>query len=456
MIVCALTNVASAVPHKVNFTARITDTGGQPATGPLTLKVTLFDSPTGGTMVWEETHVGVPVERGLVYASLGSVDAANALTPTVFDGRALYAELTVDGDVLAPRIPIDSVPYALRAEVADTLANFDAASTQKRVTGTCPTGNYITAIDANGGVSCATDSAGSGDITAVTAGGGLTGGGQSGAVSLSVDTSSIQARVTGTCATGSFITAIGQNGTVSCGSDQVGIGDISGVTAGAGLTGGGTTGSVSLAVDTSTIQSRVTGTCATGSFITAIAQNGSVTCGTEPNAGDITGVTAGTGMTGGGTSGTVTIGIAANGVTATEIANGAVTMAKTSGPIGFSTISAGPTSSINGSRTIYSSSTSFTPDSNGTCFLTAWAWADGQSNAPFFLEPALLNGNTDVFPTGSAWVPASSSAISGSYHATSSAAINVNSGTAYRAGCHLGTVGFSVANPACRVSWICN
>jgi hypothetical protein len=58
-------------------------------------------------------------------------------------------------------------------------------------------------------------------------------------------------------------------------------GFVSSVTAGAGLTGGGT-GAVSLAVNTSTIQSRVTATCAVGSFIRAIASNGTVTCGTPP------------------------------------------------------------------------------------------------------------------------------------------------------------------------------
>lgn len=44
--------------------------------------------------------------------------------------------------------------------------------------------------------------------------------------------------------------------------------------------------------------------------------------------GDITQVTAGTGLTGGGTTGALTLGIAAGGVTATELANNAVTTAK--------------------------------------------------------------------------------------------------------------------------------
>jgi hypothetical protein len=53
------------------------------------------------------------------------------------------------------------------------------------------------------------------------------------------------------------------------------------VTPGAGLTGGGPIalgGSASLSVDTTTIQSRVSGTCVGGSFVTAIAANGGVSC----------------------------------------------------------------------------------------------------------------------------------------------------------------------------------
>ena len=47
-----------------------------------------------------------------------------------------------------------------------------------------------------------------------------------------------------------------------------------------------------------------------------------------PAGGYVSSVTAGTGLTGGGTGGAVTLGIAAGGVTATELANGSVTLPK--------------------------------------------------------------------------------------------------------------------------------
>jgi len=53
-------------------------------------------------------------------------------------------------------------------------------------------------------------------ITGVTAGSGLSGGGTSGTVTLSANLSSVQARVTGTCSSGTALGSIGADGSVSC------------------------------------------------------------------------------------------------------------------------------------------------------------------------------------------------------------------------------------------------
>jgi len=166
---------------------------------------------------------------------------------------------------------------------------------QRRINGVCPVGTSIRVINQDGTIVC--EPAGSGDITAVTpfVGSGLTGGGTSGDVSLNIDYDVVQKRVTGTCPIGSSISAIYNNGTVGCETDD----GIIRVNDGFGVLITNPTGpQVTVAVDPTELQRRVTGTCAAGSSIRIIASDGSVTC--EPDDegdGDITDVLVNPGLT---------------------------------------------------------------------------------------------------------------------------------------------------------------
>ena len=154
-----------------------------------------------------------------------------------------------------------------------------------------------------------------GDITGVTAGTGLTGGGTSGGVTLNVNTGAVSNGAS-TIPTGDqvydFVLGLGYT---------TNVGDITGVTAGTGLSGGGSSGGVTLNVSGLTVSELAGGSLQTSGesfsdsdtvLMTAAAVNDRIeSFGYTTNVGDITAVTAGDGLTGGATSGGATLDVGA-------------------------------------------------------------------------------------------------------------------------------------------------
>jgi hypothetical protein len=235
---------------------------GTPATAAYDFQFRLFNSAGGNT------QVGTTVTASAVSVINGLFTVPLDFGAAQFAGDAQWLEINVRPssggtfETLIPRTAVTPTPYALGAVAA--LANsvtttsivdgavqsgdlaagsvgtaqVNAAQVQRRVTGSCAASQGVQSIAQDGTVVCGTF--GSGTITGVSAGAGLAGGGTSGGVTLGIASGGVgaaqinpvqvQARVTGACAAGQYVTQVNQDGTVACGTDATG-------TAGWSLTG---------------------------------------------------------------------------------------------------------------------------------------------------------------------------------------------------------------------------
>ncbi|MBL8246307.1 MAG: hypothetical protein JNL89_19070 [Rhodanobacteraceae bacterium] len=227
------------------------------ATGAVTCENTVGGS--GGTVTSIATGTGLT--GGPITAS-GTISIANS---------GVTSALIADGTVANADLAANSVNAGNIVDGSVGSADINSAQVQARVTGTCAAGSSIRDISATGTVTCETDD-GTGTVTSVASGAGLTGGPITSSGTLSIATSGVT----------SAMISDGTVANVDMAANSVNAGNI-------------VDGSVGGAdVNTAQVQARVTGTCAAGSSISTIAANGTVTCETDdvgPAAWSLTGNT---------------------------------------------------------------------------------------------------------------------------------------------------------------------
>ncbi len=111
-------------PQLLNYQGRLADAGGNPLSGTYQMFFALYDAETGGNLKWSENRA-VTVTGGLFSIRLG--ESTPFPTPTIFDGQALWLDLTVQGQLTTPRMLVSYVAYAMYANRAGSASSATTA-----------------------------------------------------------------------------------------------------------------------------------------------------------------------------------------------------------------------------------------------------------------------------------------------------------------------------------------
>jgi hypothetical protein len=117
---------AMAVPYFIEYQGKLIDKiTAEPVTATnLPINFRIYDAETDGAIIWGESQT-VNISGGIYNVLLGSGTPIyyGPLDNVVFSDDDLWLEVEVDGEILLPRTRIVSVPFAVRAGVADSMTN---------------------------------------------------------------------------------------------------------------------------------------------------------------------------------------------------------------------------------------------------------------------------------------------------------------------------------------------
>ena len=129
------TQNAIAVPIQMNHQGRLLDADSEGLSGSHELIFHIMDDLENGDEIWTEIQT-VQFINGYYSVLLGVDEELNPLDDSVFANYPLYLELNVDGEILEPRHPMGSVPYAQIAGVAESVDGGTVNANEVLINGT--------------------------------------------------------------------------------------------------------------------------------------------------------------------------------------------------------------------------------------------------------------------------------------------------------------------------------
>lgn len=121
-MVLSFSGTSPAVPNLLTQQGRLFDKEtNEPLSGFVTIVFTIYDDPDASeeeNVLWTETQT-VTLDDGYFSAVLGEEEPLN---PAIFNGSVRYLGVKVGADdEMTPRQAVTSMPYAVRAGVAESV-----------------------------------------------------------------------------------------------------------------------------------------------------------------------------------------------------------------------------------------------------------------------------------------------------------------------------------------------
>jgi hypothetical protein len=401
--------VGDAVPGLVNYSGVLKDSTGKTITGVTGVTFLLYKEEQGGSPLWIETLNITPDKSGHYTATLGSTKLDASLADSFASGEPRWLAVQIAGQAEQARVLLVAVPYALKAGDAQTIGGLPASAF------VLANGNKTASTSG----AAATTTSATAKTSAPPANPAVTGKGvlnfipmwdsasdivdsvifqKSGQIGINTTAPAATLDVSGksdirdtltlfpkstdnTMAVSGTAFKIDSTGKVTFISGQTfpGTGTITGVTtaSGSGLSGGGTTGTLSLKVPAAGItntmlqNSKITLNSSTAGGLTvpgAMSLGSSYTIGLKTcttnqilqysgtawvcktlgtGTGTVTSVGSGAGLTGGPITTSGTLSIATAGVTNTMLQHSSLTVAAGTGLTGGGSVALGSTTTLN-------------------------------------------------------------------------------------------------------------